>query len=394
MAAAVETHRIEAAFAGALGDFSLDVAFEAPMRGIAALFGASGCGKSTTLRCIAGLQRLPGRLVVGGEVWQDDDAGVFLKPHRRPIGVVFQDASLFSHLSVHGNLLYGARRAERSGVPPVIRSRDVIELLGLERLLDRAPDALSGGERQRVAVGRALLSQPRLLLMDEPLSSLDRMAKDEILPYFEALHEELSIPILYVSHDIAEVARLADWTVILSSGRKLAEGPVRELLERLDLWPETGRFEAGVLLTARVTGHDERYGMTYLDHHGQTISMPARNLAVGAEVRLRVRARDVSLATRRPEAISVRNVLSGTVVEIAEDSDTAYAETLIDIGGGRLRACVTRQSVADLRLAPGTSVYALVKSIVFDRGTLSIAATAPAGAGGGRSASPENGGGR
>ncbi len=372
-----EPDRIRAAFAGALGGFSLDVAFEAPMRGVTALFGASGCGKSTTLRCVAGLHRLPGRLFVGGEAWQDDGAGAFLPTHRRPVGVVFQDANLFAHLSVRGNLLYGARRAERSGVRAAIRADDVIRLLGLERLLDRAPAALSGGERQRVAVGRALLSQPRLLLMDEPLSSLDQMAKDEILPYFETLHERLSIPILYVSHDIAEVARLADRMIVLSSGRTLAEGPVRDLLERLDLQPETGRFEAGVVLTARVTGHDRTYGVTHLDHHGQALSMPARDLAVGAEVRLRVRARDVSLATRRPEAISVRNILSGTVVEIAEDPETADAETLVDIGGGRLRARITRQSVADLRLAPGVPVYALVKSIAFDRDTLSVAAPPP-----------------
>ncbi|MCY4497927.1 MAG: molybdenum ABC transporter ATP-binding protein, partial [Rhodospirillaceae bacterium] len=278
-------------------------------------------------------------------------------------------------LSVHKNLLYGARRAERSGAPPTIRSDDVIQLLGIGHLLDRAPAALSGGERQRVAVGGALLSQPRLLLMAEPLSSLDQMAKDEILPYFEALHEQLSIPILYVSHDITEVARLADRMIILSSGRKLAEGPVRDLLERLDLQPETGRFEAGVILTARVTGHDEKFSVTHLDHYGQAISMPARDLATGTEVRLRIRARDVSLATRRPESISVRNVLSGTIMEIAEDPETAYAETLIDIGGGRLRARITRQSVADLRLAPGLPVYALVKSIAFDRETLSVAAT-------------------
>ena len=226
---------IQATFAGTLGRFSLDVAFEIPMHGITALFGASGCGKSTTLRCIAGLQRLPGRLVVDGDVWQDDQRGIFLKPHKRAIGVVFQEASLFPHLAVGKNLLYGARRAERLGIPTAISTDDVIDLLGLGRLLDRDPIALSGGERQRVAVGRALLSQPRLLLMDEPLSSLDQMAKDEILPYLELLHEQLSIPMLYVSHDITEVARLADRMIILSSGKMLAEGPVQDLLERLDL---------------------------------------------------------------------------------------------------------------------------------------------------------------
>ncbi len=365
---------IHASFTGTLGRFSLDVAFETPMQGITALFGASGCGKSTMLRCIAGLQRLPGRLVVDDDIWQDDESGIFLKPHKRAIGVVFQEASLFPHLAVGKNLLYGARRAERSGVPPAIRADDVIDLLGLGHLLDRDPIALSGGERQRVAVGRALLSQPRLLLMDEPLSSLDQMAKDEILPYLELLHEQLSIPMLYVSHDITEVARLADRMIILSSGEKIAEGPVQDLLERLDLQPETGRFEAGVRLTARVTGHDRNFSVTHLDHHGQAISMPARDLAIGAEVRLRIRARDVSLATKRPEAISIRNILSGTVVEIAQEAGSAFAETLVDIGGGRLRARITRQSVSDLGLAPGTPVYALVKSIAFDRGTLSVAA--------------------
>lgn len=370
---------IHASFSGTLGSFSLEVAFETPMQGITALFGASGCGKTTTLRCVAGLQQLPGQLAVGDETWQDDARGVYLKPHERPIGFVFQEASLFPHLSVRRNLLYGARRAGPSSASEAIRFDDVIDLLGVGHLLDRDPGALSGGERQRVAVGRALLSQPRLLLMDEPLSSLDQMAKDEILPYFEALHQNLSIPIMYVSHDITEVARLADRMIILSSGRKLAEGPVQDLLERLDLQPETGRFEAGVILTARVTGHDANFKVTHLDHHGQAISMPSRDLAVGAEVRLRIRARDVSLATRKPEAISVRNILSGTIVEIVEDAETAFAETLIDIGGGRLRARITRQSVADLGLAPGTPVYALVKSIAFDRGTLSIATALPTG---------------
>lgn len=360
---------IYADFAGNMGSFSLEVTLSVPMQGITALFGASGCGKSTTLRCIAGLQRLPGRLSVNQEIWQDDEQRIFLKPHKRAIGMVFQEPSLFSHLTVARNLMYGAKR---SGVPTIIPLDDVVDLLGLAHLMDRNPVALSGGERQRVAVGRALLSQPRLLLMDEPLSSLDQMAKDEILPYLEILHEQLSIPILYVSHDLAEVARLADRMVMLSSGRKIAEGPVQDLLERLDLQPETGRFEVGALLTARVTGHDKKFMITHLDHHGQAISMPAREIAIGSEVKLRVRARDVSLATKRPDAISVRNVLSGTILEVAEDPNSAHAETLINIGGGRLRARITRQSVAELELKPGKPVFALVKSIAFDRETFSV----------------------
>ncbi|MDJ0948319.1 MAG: molybdenum ABC transporter ATP-binding protein [Alphaproteobacteria bacterium] len=366
---------IDAKFAGTLGSFSLDLAFEAPMRGITALFGPSGCGKTTVLRCMAGLNRLPGRLSVGGEAWQDDAQGMFRKPHQRPIGYVFQEASLFPHLSVRRNLFYGSRRAERNGGRGVLASQDVIDLLGIGHLLDRAPTALSGGERQRVAVGRALLSQPRLLLMDEPLSGLDRMTKEEILPYLEALHNSLSIPIIYVSHDIGEVARLADRVILLSAGRRVADGPVTDILERLDLQPATGRFEAGVVLTARVVEQDAAYSLTRLDHHGQSIALPFVDIGVGEEVRLRIRARDVSLATRKPEGISIRNVLSGTIVEIVEEPRTAFAEALVDIGGGRLRARLTREAVSDLGLEVGMPVFALIKSISFDRRSLSAVAT-------------------
>ncbi len=361
---------IEAAFSGNLGSFALDVAFEAPMTGITALFGPSGCGKTTLLRCVAGLSRLSGRLAAAGEVWQDDARGLFRKPHERPVGYVFQEPSLFAHLDVENNLLYGAKRAERRGAGDGLAFGDVVELLGIAPLLGRATATLSGGERQRVAIGRALLSQPRLLLMDEPLAGLDRFAKDEILPYLEALHERLSIPILYVSHDIAEVTRLADRAIMLSQGRKIAEGPVEDILERLDLQPETGRFEAGVLITARVASHDERFKVTRLDHHGQTITIPYSAFAIGQQVRLRIRARDVALATQRPEKTSFRNVLAGTVAQIVEEPETAFAETLIDVGGARLRARITRDAAAELALEPGKPVYALIKSISFDRRTL------------------------
>ena len=356
--------RIEAAFAGTLGSFHLDASFQVPGAGVTALFGPSGSGKTTILRCIAGLQRLPGRFLIGGETWQDDDRGVFRRPHERRLGYVFQEASLFSHLSVRGNLLYGARRA---GVAQVLTFAAVVEMLGLGRLLERAPAALSGGERQRVAVGRALLSQPRLLLMDEPLSALDQGAREEIISYFEVLHRELSIPMLYVSHDLAEVARLADHLVVLAGGARLADGPVGEILERLDLHPTAERFEAGVVLDARVVAHDPRYHLSRLRHHRQIITVPLVEAAVGESVRLRIRARDVALTTRRPRAISIRNVLPGTVAELSERPGTAYAEALVDIGGGRLRARITREAAADLGLRTGTRVYALVKSISFER---------------------------
>jgi len=358
---------IGAAFTGRLGTFSLDIAFEAPMHGVTALFGPSGCGKTTILRCVAGLNRLAGRLRFGDETWQDDDARTFRKPHKRPIGYVFQEASLFPHLSVRGNLLFGARRDGGAHANGALGFDDVVELLGIGPLLERAPLKLSGGERQRVAVGRALLSQPRLLLMDEPLSALDHPTKDEIFPYLEALHETLSIPILYVSHDIGEVARLADRIILVAGGRKVTEGPVADVLERIDLGPATGRFEAGVVLTTKVVDHDRQFQMTRLDHHGQSIVMPMVDVAPGTEIRLRVRARDVVLATERPTGISVRNILNGTVAQIAEEKDTAFAEILADIGGAGVRARITRAALADLALRPGMPVFVLVKSIAIDR---------------------------
>ena len=218
---------IEAAFKGQLGDFALDVAFSTPAKGVTVLFGPSGCGKTTVLRCIAGLERLAGRLVVAGDTWQD--AGQFRPPHRRPVGYVFQEASLLPHLSVRRNLLFGFRRAQ--GDKPVALDQ-VVALLGLEPLLERGVSRLSGGERQRVAIGRALLSQPRLLLMDEPLASLDQDRKAEVLPYLERLHEELSIPILYVTHDPVEARRLGDRMIVMRDGRA---GPVVDLRPSLNV---------------------------------------------------------------------------------------------------------------------------------------------------------------
>ena len=257
------TSAIAARFGGKVGDFAVDVDFSAPMRGVTTLFGPSGCGKTTVLRCMAGLQALPGRLSVGGDVWQDDAARVFRKPHERPIGFVFQEASLFPHLSVRDNLLYGRKRALAAGAREVVAFDDAVEWLGLARLLDRAPSHLSGGERQRVAVGRALLSQPRLLLMDEPLSALDRATKDEILPYFEMLHDRLALPMIYVSHDIAEVERLADTIVLLERGRVVASGSPAALMTDPHL-PLVHFPDAGVTLDAVVAGYDPAYGLSRL----------------------------------------------------------------------------------------------------------------------------------
>ncbi len=358
---------IAARFEGSLGAFDLAVAFDAPMRGITAIFGPSGCGKTTILRCVAGLRHLPGELRVGDQVWQDDSERVYCKPYHRSVGYVFQEASLFPHLSVRSNLLYGYQRRSRARSQPVLGFDDVIDLLGIAGLIERSPADLSGGERQRVAIGRALLSQPSLLLMDEPLAGLDQGSKEEILPYLEALHESLSVPILYVSHDIREVARLADTMIVLSSGNKVCSGPIHEVLERMDLDLGDNVYETGVVLRARVSDQDPALRITRLDHHGQEIVIPAADFRPGDEVRLRIRARDVALATAKPQSISVRNILSGTVERVVEDPETAFAEVLVEIGGGRLRARITRDAVEDLALRVGTPVYALVKSITFDR---------------------------
>jgi molybdate transport system ATP-binding protein len=344
--------------------FELAVAHRFGLRGITALFGPSGCGKSTLLRTMAGLEpRASGRIVFGDDVWLDSARRILVPPHRRGVGYVFQDARLFSHLSVEGNLRYAARRSK--GAAGRVVQDDVIAALDLEPLLRRRTPALSGGERQRVAIGRTLLTRPRLLLMDEPLAALDVGRKAEILPYVERLPGAFGIPVIWVTHTIDEVARLARDMVVLSAGNKLADGAVTDVLERLDLPRLNGASDDGVVLVTRVVDHDDGFRLTRLDHHGQTFEVPMLNRPEGSEVRLHVRARDVALATVRPQGISVRNVIAGTVVHIEEAPDSAYAEALVDIGGARLRSRLTRAAVAELSLTPGRAVYALVKSVAF-----------------------------
>jgi molybdate transport system ATP-binding protein len=367
---------IVARFHGTLGAFALDAGFEAPMRGVTALFGPSGCGKTTVLRCVAGLQMLRGYLSIGGEVWQDGAA--FRPPYDRSVGYVFQEASLFPHLSVRRNLLYGHRRALRRGTKEATRFDDVIALLGMQGLLDRSPLRLSGGERQRVAVGRALLAQPSLLLMDEPLAGLDRLSKDEILPYLEALHTGLSIPILYVSHDLAEVERLADHLVLLEAGRVVACGPLQELQADPEL-PVARLPEAAVALNATVTGYDVEYGLTTLSIDGGTIIAPGQYGAPGTPHRVRVRASDVSLARQHPGPSTILNVLPARVAA-AEPQDAAQMNVVVRLGrageGARLLARVTRKSWEALAIRPGDLVHAQVKSVAL----VAAGAGAPAGA--------------
>ena len=375
-----------------LGAFELEVDRRVPLEGICALLGPSGSGKTTLLRIVAGLeQRAHGRIAFGDELWQDHGGAGFVPAHRRGVGYVFQEARLFPHLSVAGNLRYAERRAR--ALASRIAREDVIAALDLGDLMPRRALSLSGGERQRVAIARALLTRPRLLLMDEPLASLDARRRGEILPYIARLPEAFGVPVLYVTHAVEEAARLASRVLVLSAGRAVAGGPLAEVLESLDFEP-FGRFEASVVFTARVVGHDAEYGLTLLSHHGRRIVMPRAAVEAGREVRLRVRARDVALATRRPEGISVRNVIEGRVAGVREERYSAVAEVLVDIGGARLRARITRQAVAELALRPGSRVYALIKAIAFDRRALAVppvSGTEQECPEGERSSSPEHG---
>lgn len=348
-------------------EFTLEVAHDFPGTGITALFGPSGCGKSTLLRVIAGFERAAqGRVALGNEMWLGPRA--WTPPHRRGVGYVFQDARLFPHLTARGNLDYAHRRA--ADIPARYSLDDVVDVLDLAPLFDRRATQLSGGERQRVAIGRTLLARPRLLLMDEPLAALDTRRKGEILPYIGRLPKAFDIPILYVTHALEEVTQLCDRIVALADGRVVATGGVAEVLERLDLADVQGRFEAGTVLAGRIAGQHRAMHLSRVDLGGVHVEVPQIGLAEGSEVRLRVRARDVSLALRRPEGMSIRNMLEARVLAIDPEPTSAFAEVLLDIGGQHLRARVTRAAVADLSLDVGQPVIALLKAVSFDRQAL------------------------
>ncbi len=342
--------------------FSLDVDLALPARGVTALFGHSGSGKTTLLRCIAGLEHVPGgHLSLDGDIWQD--ASRFLPTHARPLGYVFQEASLFPHLTAGGNLEYGRKRAATKMDRATLDH--VIDLLGIGPLLERRPDQLSGGERQRVAIARALAVKPKLLLMDEPLAALDLARKQEILPYLERLHEELDIPVLYVSHAPDEVARLADHIVAMEAGRAVASGPLTETLARLDLPIRLGE-DAGVVLDAVVAERDAQWHLTravFADNSDAGVWVRDGGHALGHRVRVRILARDVSLAVTRHSGTSIQNILPAVVVELADDSHPALALVRLNVGGAPLVARLTRRSAHDLALAPGMIVYAQIKAV-------------------------------
>lgn len=351
---------IEARFRVDYPGFALDVALSLPERGVTALHGPSGSGKTTLLRCCAGLERkAQGYFRYKGAVWQDEKT--FLPTHRRQIGYVFQEANLFAHLNVNGNLDYGARRTKENAE----NARDknaIVDMLGIGHLLEREVQHLSGGERQRVAIARALLAAPQLLLMDEPLTALDAQRKNEILPYLERLHDELDIPILYVSHAADEVARLADHVVLLEQGRVSADGALVAMLARLDL-PLARDEQANMVIDAVVGAHDETWHLTRLDFTGGSIQVAHRNIAVGKRTRIAVAARDVSIALSAHEDISILNRLSAVVTALSAADHPAHVLVALDVDGTPLLSRITRRSAELLRLAPGARVWAQIKSV-------------------------------
>ncbi len=356
---------IEIALRHAFADFTLDASFTAPP-GITVLFGRSGSGKTSIVKAAAGLLAPDsGRVVAGERVLLDTARGINLAPYRRRIGYIFQEGRLFPHLTVRQNLRYGAWFAPKDA--PREDAGRVIDLLGIGHLLDRRPASLSGGEQSRVAIGRALLSAPRLILADEPLAALDEPRKAEILPYFERLRDEVSVPILYVSHSASEVARLATTVVALDAGRVARQGPAAEVLGDLSVLP-AGTREAGALLTARVAAHHED-GLTELDASGAPLFLPRIPQPPGSRVRIRIAAHDVILARDRPVGLSALNIVAGTIAEMRH-GDGPGAIVAIDTPAGRLLARITRRSAMALGLAPGLRVHAVVKSVAIARGDI------------------------
>ncbi|WP_367084393.1 molybdenum ABC transporter ATP-binding protein [Pseudomonas sp. HOU2] len=351
--------RLKIAYSG----FSLDVDLHLPGRGVTALYGHSGSGKTTCLRCIAGLERAEqGFIQINDEVWQDSERRIFVPPHKRAIGYVFQEASLFPHLSVLANLQFGLKRIARA--QRRVDMAQATELLGIGHLLERHPQHLSGGERQRVGIARALLTSPKLLLMDEPLAALDSQRKNEILPYLQRLHDELDIPVLYVSHAQDEVARLADHLVLLSDGKALASGPIGETLARLDL-PMAMGDDAGVIIEGQVSAYDADYQLLSLQLPATEMNIRVTHapMAVGQALRAKVHARDISLSLHDSVASSILNRLPVTVISEQTADNTAHVLIRLDAGGTPLLARITRFSRDQLGIHPGQHLWAQIKAV-------------------------------
>lgn len=355
------TQGIQARFKCQLEAFTLDVDLELPGTGLTALFGHSGCGKTTLLRCMAGLQEARGSMRVNGDVWQSEGEKSSRPVHQRPLAYVFQETSLFPHLSVERNLMYGYKRIPHS--ERRIAFDQAVQWLGLSHLLRRMPEKLSGGERQRVAIARALLTSPRLLLMDEPLSALDQNSKRDIMPYLEALRDNLAIPMLYVSHSTAEVARLADHIVMMDAGRVVAEGPLQTIMARTDQ-PFGLEEDAGVILEARVSELDEHWHLCRADFAGGHLWLRAdEQLALGKNVRLQVLARDVSLARSQQTDQSIQNLLPAVVDEVAAEVSPGTSMVRLLAGQTPFLSRLTSRSVHALAIEPGQQFWMQIKSV-------------------------------
>ena len=342
-------------------DFALNVDLQLPGRGVTALFGPSGCGKTTLLRCIAGLERASGSLMVNEHLWQD--ATHFTPTYQRAIGYVFQEASLFPHLSVRGNLHYGMKRASSNGKVAI---DPIIDLLGIRALLDRKPEGLSGGERQRVAIARALAVDPKLLLMDEPLAALDLKRKQEILPYLDRLQATLEIPILYVTHSPDEVVRLAHHLAVMDAGSVVASGELADTLSQLDLPVKLGQ-EAGVVIESVVGSIESQWHLTRMDFDGGSVWIRDPGLVLGAKARVRILASDVSLAREQPGKSSIQNVLQGQIDAMRDDEHPGLVLVRVKVGETALLARVTKRAVSELALMPGDTVWTQVKSVALAR---------------------------
>jgi len=355
--------RINASFQIQFTGFQLNAELDLPAKGVTTLFGPSGSGKSTILRCIAGLERSDsGYLQVGDEVWQDEKQNIFLETHKRSLGYVFQEPRLFSHLTVKKNLEYGLKRTPIS--ERIIDWDQVIALLAIEHLLERKPHHLSLGEQQRVAIGRALLASPKLLLMDEPLASLDIARKREVLPFIRKLHDEVDIPVVYVSHSLQEVLQITDNLVLVKEGKTVASGSLTELCSELELSQYLGDMSGSVLETI-VAAHEDEFSLTRLAFEGGHLYVPQQSGEVGRSLRVHVLARNIGIALEKPPVTSMLNIIPATVVEVSISNIEKHAVQIkLDVGVPLL-ACISRKSLHVLRLKPGLPCYALIKAVSF-----------------------------
>ena len=350
-----------------LGLFHLQASLDVPLQGVLAVLGVSGCGKTTLLRCLAGLERsITGYMKYGEMLVQDESKNIFIPFHQRSVAYVFQEPRLFPHLSVLGNLKYGEKR--HSSASRIFSFDDVVQVLGLEHLLSRLPGKLSGGEQQRVAIGRAVLTNPNLLLLDEPLSSLDGARKAEVLPFLQRLTKEFRVPMVYVSHSLQEVLQFADSILLLKAGAVMACGPLSEIFSRFDLREALPVQEVGAVLETRVVGHEPEFGLTRVECFGRSLYVSKQDLPLGSTLRVQIHSRDISLSIReKREETSVLNVLEGTVLECRQSIEDEYSvDVKIDVGSPLL-ANVTKKSFAQLELSVGQRIFASVKTVALSQ---------------------------